>query len=80
MTERPFFGHLIGGKEVESLDGARFDSVNPWTREVWADVALGSAADAEAAVTAAVRSARGAGGPHVLVVPLTGSSSSRSSS
>ena len=55
MSERPFFGHVIGGKEVESLDGARFDSVNPWTREVWADVALGSAADAEAAVGAARR-------------------------
>ena len=53
MTERPFFGHVIGGKEVESLDGVRFDSVNPWTREPWADVALGSAADALAAVTAA---------------------------
>ncbi len=52
-AERPFFGHVIGGKEVESADGQRFPSVNPWTREPWADVALGTAADAEAAVTAA---------------------------
>jgi aminomuconate-semialdehyde/2-hydroxymuconate-6-semialdehyde dehydrogenase len=48
-----FFGHVIGGKEVESLDGARFDTVNPWTRETWAEVALGSKADADAAVSAA---------------------------
>lgn len=53
MSDVPFFGHVIGGKEVESTDGARFASVNPWTREVWAEVSLGSAADAEAAVTAA---------------------------
>jgi aminomuconate-semialdehyde/2-hydroxymuconate-6-semialdehyde dehydrogenase len=52
-TDRPFLGHVIGGKEVESADGGRFPSVNPWTREPWADVALGAAADAEAAVTAA---------------------------
>jgi aminomuconate-semialdehyde/2-hydroxymuconate-6-semialdehyde dehydrogenase len=51
----PYFGHVIDGKEVDSIDGARFESVNPWTREAWADVALGSAADAEAAVTAARR-------------------------
>jgi len=49
----PYFGHVIDGKEVDSLDGSRFDTVNPWTREVWAQVALGSAADAEAAVSAA---------------------------
>ncbi|MGL5809305.1 MAG: aldehyde dehydrogenase [Nocardioides sp.] len=47
------FGHHIAGKEVDSIDGARFPSVNPWTRQPWADIALGSAADAEAAVTAA---------------------------
>ncbi|MFN8193273.1 MAG: aldehyde dehydrogenase [Nocardioidaceae bacterium] len=53
MSSREFFGHIIGGKEVESADGARFESVNPWTRESWADIALGSAADADAAVHAA---------------------------
>ena len=52
-SARPFFGHVIGGKEVESADGQRAPSVNPWTREPWADVALGAGADAEAAVTAA---------------------------
>jgi len=52
-TTREFFGHVIGGVEVPSLDGARFDTVNPWTRQAWAEVALGSRADADAAVTAA---------------------------
>jgi aminomuconate-semialdehyde/2-hydroxymuconate-6-semialdehyde dehydrogenase len=52
-TTPEFFGHIIGGKEVPSLDGARFDTVNPWTRETWAEVALGSKADADAAITAA---------------------------
>ncbi len=36
MSELQFFGHIIDGEEVESLDGARFDVWNPWTREVWA--------------------------------------------
>ena len=52
-TTPDFFGHVIGGAEVPSLDGARFDTVNPWTRQAWAEVALGSKADAQAAVTAA---------------------------
>ena len=47
---KPFFGHIIDGEEVESLDGARFDIWNPWTREVWAQAAEGSAADAERAI------------------------------
>lgn len=55
MTELERFGHLIDGKEVESVDGARFASINPHTREPWADVALGSAADADLAVAAARR-------------------------
>lgn len=53
MTEQPFFGHIIDGEEVESLDGSRFDTVNPWTKEVWGTVAEGKAADAERAVAAA---------------------------
>lgn len=52
-TTRPFFGHVIGNQEVRSVEGATFESVDPWTREPWADVALGTAADAHAAVTAA---------------------------
>jgi aminomuconate-semialdehyde/2-hydroxymuconate-6-semialdehyde dehydrogenase len=55
MADNGFFGHVIDGTEVESLDGARFDTVDPWTREPWAEVALGGAADAQRAVTAARR-------------------------
>lgn len=45
--------HFIGGEEVDSLDGRRFESVNPWTRQPWAEVALGSPGDAERAIRAA---------------------------
>jgi aminomuconate-semialdehyde/2-hydroxymuconate-6-semialdehyde dehydrogenase len=48
-----FFGHVIDGVERESLDGARFASVDPFTQEPWADVALGGAPEADLAVTAA---------------------------
>ncbi|GAB6983985.1 aldehyde dehydrogenase [Nocardioides pyridinolyticus] len=48
-----FFGHLIDGEEVPSLEGASFDVWNPWTQEVFAQAAEGSAADADRAVTSA---------------------------
>jgi aminomuconate-semialdehyde/2-hydroxymuconate-6-semialdehyde dehydrogenase len=47
------FGHVIDGVERDSLDGARFDSVDPYTQEAWASVALGGAPEADLAVTAA---------------------------
>lgn len=50
MSELAFFGHIIDGVEVESESGARFDVWNPWTREVWAQAAEGTAADAERAI------------------------------
>lgn len=50
-----FFGHVIDGEETESAGGARFDSVDPWTRKPWAQVALGGRADVERAVAAARR-------------------------
>jgi aminomuconate-semialdehyde/2-hydroxymuconate-6-semialdehyde dehydrogenase len=53
MSEK--FGHFIDGAEVDSIEGERFASINPWTREAWADVALGNAKDAHAAVSAARR-------------------------
>src|SRR6187402_3230501 len=53
MSDIQFFGHVIDGEEVESLDGARFDVYNPWTREVWAQAAEASAADAARAVASA---------------------------
>jgi aminomuconate-semialdehyde/2-hydroxymuconate-6-semialdehyde dehydrogenase len=48
-----FFGHVIDGEEVESADGARMDSVDPYTRQVWAQVALGGRQEADQAVVAA---------------------------
>ena len=47
------FGHVIGGAEVPSLDGRTMETIDPYTREPWATVALGCAADADRAVTAA---------------------------
>ena len=55
MGETPFFGHIIDGKEIESADGARFETVNPWTREPWAQIALGGSLEADLAITAARR-------------------------
>jgi aminomuconate-semialdehyde/2-hydroxymuconate-6-semialdehyde dehydrogenase len=50
-----FFGHVIDGQEVGSADGARMDSVDPYTREVWAQVPLGGQKEADLAVAAARR-------------------------
>ncbi len=47
--------HVIDGEDVESLSGARFDTVNPWTQQPHAEVALGGADDADRAVRAARR-------------------------
>lgn len=55
MDVTPFFGHIIDGKEIESADGSRFVTVNPWTRESWAEVALGGALEADLAIAAARR-------------------------
>ena len=35
-----FYGHIIDGEEVPSLDGATMDDIDPFTREPWATVAL----------------------------------------
>lgn len=48
-----FYGHIIGGAEVPSIDGRTMESIDPYTRDPWATVALGSPADADAAVAAA---------------------------
>jgi aminomuconate-semialdehyde/2-hydroxymuconate-6-semialdehyde dehydrogenase len=50
-----FIPHVIDGQEAESAGGARFASVDPWTRKEWAEVALGGAEEAQRAVTAARR-------------------------
>ena len=52
-AKNEFFGHVIDGEEVESRDGQRFDTVDPWTRKPWAQVALGAAADADRGIAAA---------------------------
>ncbi len=45
--------HIIGGEEVESASGARFATVDPWTQQAHAEVALGGEAEADLAVRAA---------------------------
>ncbi|MGH2875177.1 MAG: aldehyde dehydrogenase, partial [Solirubrobacteraceae bacterium] len=45
--------HFIAGRFVESVSGATFETVNPATGEVLADVCEGGAADVDAAVAAA---------------------------
>jgi aminomuconate-semialdehyde/2-hydroxymuconate-6-semialdehyde dehydrogenase len=49
------FGHVIDGQEVASVSGETFSSIDPYTREPWAEIALGSQADADLAVAAARR-------------------------
>ena len=46
---------MIDGPESESASRARFASVDPWTREAYAEVALGGEQDADRAVRAARR-------------------------
>ncbi len=50
-----FFGHIIDGEEVKSASDATFASVDPYTRQQWAEIALGDATDAAHAVAAARR-------------------------
>ena len=49
----PFIAHVIDGELTESAAGKTFDTVDPWTRKPWAEVALGGTADVERAVRAA---------------------------
>lgn len=60
-----FFGHVIDGEEVASKDGARFDTVDPWTRRPWAQVALASPDDVERAVASARRAFDDGPWPHM---------------
>ncbi len=45
--------HFINNQHVESVDGSVFPDVNPFTREAWASIALGGAAEVDLAVAAA---------------------------
>jgi aminomuconate-semialdehyde/2-hydroxymuconate-6-semialdehyde dehydrogenase len=47
--------HVIDGEDVESASGARFESVDPFTRTAYAEVALGGEAEVDLAVVAARR-------------------------
>ncbi|OUS79716.1 aldehyde dehydrogenase [Rhodococcus sp. NCIMB 12038] len=49
------FGHIIDGKEIQSESGLVFPSVDPFTRQPWAEIALGTKAEADLAVAAARR-------------------------
>lgn len=48
-----FIPHVIDGKELESRSGATFADIDPFTQQPFADVALGGAAEVEAAIVAA---------------------------
>jgi len=50
---KPRYGHYIGGKFVEPIEGGHFTSFNPATEQPVTEVAEGSAADVARAVEAA---------------------------
>src|SRR4051812_36506386 len=47
------FSMLIGGRAVDAISGATFESQNPYTGQAWALVPDGGPADVDAAVAAA---------------------------
>ncbi len=47
--------HVIDGEDVESESGAKFDSVDPYTRTAYAEVALGGQKEVDRAVASARR-------------------------
>lgn len=47
------YSHYINAASVEPASGERFDSDNPYTGEIWAQMARGNSADVDAAVEAA---------------------------
>ena len=47
--------HVIDGEDVESESGAKFDSVDPYTRAAYAEVALGGQTEVDRAVASARR-------------------------
>ena len=52
-------GMHIGGKEVAAVGGQWFDTVDPFTGQVWAEVARGDTRDVERAVASRARRLRG---------------------
>lgn len=53
MPTRELLTHSIDGKSVESVSGAHYDNVDPWSRQVRCQVSLGGPADVECAVSSA---------------------------
>ncbi len=47
--------HVIDGQDVDSQSGKSFPTIDPWTQQPYADVALGDAEEADRAVAAARR-------------------------
>ena len=47
------FNHYINGAHLPASSGETFESIDPYTGEVWAEIAKGSAADVDLAVAAA---------------------------
>ncbi len=53
MSNIQRFQMYIGGEWCDPASGEWFESYNPYTGQVWAEIPRGSAADAERAVAAA---------------------------
>ena len=47
------FNHFINGEALEPASGVYIDTDNPYTGEVWGQIARGDAADVDRAVAAA---------------------------
>ena len=58
MSDITNLNMYINGERVASLSEQRFDSINPFTGEVWATIPRGNAADADRAVAAALAAFR----------------------
>ena len=57
-TEIQTYKMFIGGEWVDAISGRRFDSFNPYTGEVWAQVPDGQEEDVDRAVQAAQKALR----------------------
>ncbi|HEY5248827.1 MAG TPA: aldehyde dehydrogenase family protein, partial [Dermatophilaceae bacterium] len=53
VTIRPSYGLFIGGEFVEAADGSTFETINPASEEVLAEVTQAGEGDTDRAVNAA---------------------------
>src|SRR3954471_7755491 len=65
MADSSLITHVIDGEDVEAEWGARFESVDPYTRSAYAEVALGGATEVDRAVAAARRAFDEGPWPHM---------------